>query len=336
MPASQRLELDLRSATLDDVQIVADLEATRDPEDPSDPEMLRFWWTSGSLNEVHMRLVSVRQREAVAFVGAGHERWEAVPERFGWIRPILRADIWSEPAYSHMVSKAEAWLRAETAAVVVARVRADRKNELDVLDRIGYREVRRQNFSELDLVANREELLAAASHQRQRMQAQGVQLLTVSNDNDPDLMAKLHEMMVAAEQDIPTTVPIRPAPFDKWKRVTFENPAAREDRFWIAREGVAIVGLSVLDFPPTRGLPWTNFTATSKEVRGRGIARALKYESIAQAIQLGYERVRTANDGANAPILHINREMGYRQVFPLIELHRELEPAGARRAPNSP
>jgi len=45
---------------------------------------------------------------------------------------------------------------------------------------------------------------------------------------------------------------------------------------------------------------------------------------MAQAVELGYKRVRTANDGANAPILHINKEMGYRLVFPVIELHRSL------------
>jgi GNAT superfamily N-acetyltransferase len=73
-----------------------------------------------------------------------------------------------------------------------------------------------------------------------------------------------------------------------------------------------------------RGLPWTAFTATSKAVRGRGIARALKYESMAQAIELGHKLVRTANDGANAPILHINEAMGYRVVTPVIELHRSL------------
>jgi len=36
------------------------------------------------------------------------------------------------------------------------------------------------------------------------------------------------------------------------------------------------------------------------------------------------KHVRTANEGANAPILHINREMGYRLVSPVIELHRSL------------
>jgi GNAT superfamily N-acetyltransferase len=324
MPASHRLDLDLRPATLDDIGIVADLEATRDPEDPRDAEMLRYWWTSGSDDEAILRLVAVRQGAAVAFLGAGHQRWQDMPERFGWVRPIIRADQWSEPAHLQLLGKGEAWLKSEGAAIAVSRVREDRRNELDVVTRAGYREVRRQNFSELDLVAKRDQLLAAAAKHRRRMQDQGVELLALSDDKDPDRLAKLHVMMVAAEKDIPTTVPIPLMPFDRWKKFTFDNPGTREDRFWIAREGDAIVGMSVLDFPPVRGLPWTAFTATSKEVRGRGIARALKYETIAQAIQLGFKRIRTSNDGANAPILHINSEMGYRLVVPLIELHREL------------
>jgi hypothetical protein len=74
MLASHRLALDLRPATLDDVEIIADLEATRDPEDPQDPKMIRYWWTSGSLSQAHSRLVVLRDGQAVAFVGAGHER----------------------------------------------------------------------------------------------------------------------------------------------------------------------------------------------------------------------------------------------------------------------
>jgi hypothetical protein len=45
---------------------------------------------------------------------------------------------------------------------------------------------------------------------------------------------------------------------------------------------------------------------------------------VAQAIALGEKRIRTQNDGANAPILHLNDEMGYRLVDPVLELHREL------------
>jgi GNAT superfamily N-acetyltransferase len=324
MPASHRLEVDLRPATLDDVGIVADLEAARDPEDPRDPQMMRFWWTGGSLNRVSMRLVGLREGAAVVFVGANHERWEASAGRFGSVRVVLRSDVWSESDYTHLIGKAEDWLRSEGAETTVARVREDFAHELEALRRIGYREVRRQHFSELDLVANRDELLTAAAQQLRLMQAEGVQLLTLSDDADPDRMMKLHEMMVAAEQDIPSTMPVPSQPFDEWMQATFDDPGTREDRFWIARDGDAIIGLSLLLFPPVRGLPWTAFTATSKAVRGRGIGRALKYQSMAQAIELGYTRVRTANDGANAPILHINEAMGYRLVVPLIELHRSL------------
>jgi len=76
--------------------------------------------------------------------------------------------------------------------------------------------------------------------------------------------------------------------------------------------------------PVVRGLPWTAYTGTSRAVRGRGIARALKYESIGQAVEAGYPRVRTNNDADNPAILRINAEMGYQLIAPIIELHREL------------
>lgn len=325
MPSSHILDLDLRPATFDDVEVVADLEATRDPEDPRDPDLLRHWWTRSSVGGVAMRLVDVRSGVAVAFVSARHHHWSPDSlRRFGWIRAMLHHDAWSEPGFEYLVSKAEAWLRSEESDVSATQVGAQFTSELEVLARLGYREVRRQNDSELDLVEQRDHLLAEVLRQRRKMQEQGVRLIPLSEDSDPDRMAKLYEMAIATEQDIPTTIPMRKMSFDEWERLTFDNPGVRADRFWIAREGEAIVGLSVLTFPTRRGLPWTDFTATSRAVRGRGIARALKYETMAQAIELGYERVRTSNDGDNAPILHINREMGYQLITPVIELHRDL------------
>ena len=324
MSSSQRIDLGLRPATLDDVKIVADLETARDPEDARDPDMLRFWWTQGSPHEVRMRLVAEREGAAVAFVAVGHEHWDVNPKRFGWVRPNLHRDIWSESSYLRLVGTAEAWLRTEGAAIAVARTRGDFKHELEALDRAGYKEVRQQRIWELDLVAGRDRLLAGAERSRRRMREEGVSLHTLIDDQDPELVTKLYEVTIESEQDIPTTMPWRTMQLDEWKRFWFGSPGTRRDRFWIAREGDAIVGLSLIEFPPSRGLPWTAFTGTSRAVRGRGIARALKYETVAQAISLGFERIRTANDGANAPILHLNEEMGYRLVAPVIELHREL------------
>jgi hypothetical protein len=325
MPPTQRLSFDLRPAILDDADIVADLDSTFDPDDPRDPEMLRFWWMRSDAGQVTMRRIADREGRAVAFVGAGHDRWEENPKRFGWLQPRLLHEIWSEPEFGRLVGVGESWLRSEQGVIAVTRVREDLSLELGALGRLGYAEVRRHNISELDLEAGRDKLLETARHLRQLMRDQGVSLLTLASDADPDSLRKLYEMTIAAEKDVPTTMPWRTETFDEWQSSWFSNPCVRKDRFWIAREGDAIVGLSAIDYPVKRGLPWTSFTATSRSVRGRGIARALKYESVAQAIELGHKRIRTMNDGENAPILHINGEMGYGLVMQTIELHRDLD-----------
>jgi GNAT superfamily N-acetyltransferase len=318
------LDFELRTATMDDAGIVADLETARDPEDPRDPTMLRFWWAIRAPDEPQLRLVGENHGAAIAFVAAGHEPWARMPKRFGWIRPTLHPQIWSEIHFGRLVDAGESWLREEQGAIAVARAREKLPEELRVYEDRGYREMRRSKVWELDLVAGRDRLLAGAERTRAQMDKQGIRLLTLDLDDDPERLPKLYELTIAAERDIPTTVPWRTEPYDEWQRFWFENPGVRQDRFWIAREGDAIVGLSVIGFPPQRGAPWTYFTGTSKSVRGRGVARALKYATVAQAIALGSQRVRTNNDGENAPILHLNAEMGYVLVDPTIELHREL------------
>ena len=315
---------ELRPATPDDAPLVADLESLRDPREPRDPVLLTHWWRMGDELERSMRRIAVRDGAAVAFVGASHEHWDVDEKRFGTLRPVLRYDLWDDSSYVDLVGVGEDWLRSEGAATAVSRVREDFERELGVLHRIGYREDRRMRTSELDLVANRERILAAREECRKQMDKQNVQLHPISEDSDPEKLQKLYAMMIESEKDIPTTVPWRELTFDEWRRFWFDNPAIRMDRYWVAREGDAIVGTSVLDCPVVRGIPWTAYTGTARSVRGRGIARALKYESMGQAIDAGYTRVRTNNDADNPPILRINAEMGYQLVAPVLELHRSI------------
>jgi hypothetical protein len=320
------LDRDLRSATLDDAAMVADLETMRDPAEPRDPVLLRYWWQMGQEQERAMRRIQVRNGVATAFVGASHDRWPRdARTRYGVVRPLLRYELWDDDDFGRLVEIGQEWLRAEGATTAVARVREDFSRELGALHRRGYREDRRMRTSELNLVAHRDEILRLARDLRQRMEAQGVELHPVSEDTDPEKFRKLYRTMAESERDIPRSVPWREKTFDEWRRYWFDNPAIRQDRFWIAREGDAIVGCSVLDCPVVRGVPWTAYTGTLRTVRGRGIARALKYQSMAQAIEAGYPRVRTMNDADNPPILRINAEMGYRLVAPVIELHRPLK-----------
>jgi RimJ/RimL family protein N-acetyltransferase len=274
--------------------------------------------------EKSVRYVAVRDGAAVAFTGAAHELWSDGEKRFGVVRSVLRNDAWNDGTFERLTNVGEEWLRSESAKTSVARVREDFVREIAVLERIGYREDRRMRISELDLVARRDHIMETAAACRTEMHKQGVHLRPLSDDPDPDKFVKLFHTMTESERDIPRTVPWRELSFEEWMRHWFDNPTIRADRWWIAREGDQIVGTSVLDCPVERGVPWTEYTGTLGSVRGRGIAKALKYESMAQAIESGYARVRTNNDADNPPILHINAQMGYHLISPVIELHRDL------------
>jgi GNAT superfamily N-acetyltransferase len=322
--AKAQTALELRPATIADALRVADLETARTPDEPRDPEMQRFRWMFPPAGEVFTRMLAERDASPIAYLFAGHMPWKEAAERFGSMRFLLHPKIWNETLYEQLVDAGEAWVRAEGGEIGVVRVRENITNDIRMLDRRGYREVRRGRQWELDLIANRARLLAGAEDGRERMRKEGVRVLTLDRDTDPDRLTKVYEMSTMGERDIPTTVPMHAMSYDEWHHLWFDNPGTRTDRFWIAREGDAIVGLSAIEYPPTRGVPWTAFTTTARSVRGRGIAKALKYETIAQAIGLGVERIRTQNDGENAPILHLNAQMGYVPIDAVLELHREL------------
>jgi len=316
--------LELRPAVIEDAALVADLDTLAQPDDVRDPVMMAFWWTHHTASERAQRLINTDGGVARMFVYAGHSGFADDPRRFGSLRVRIHPDHWSDAAYREGMALAESWLRSEGAGTAVAKVREDLTSERALLEAIGYREDRRYRFWRLDLVEGRDRLLATAERTTVEMRRQGVELMTLDRDTDPERWRKLYELDIETTYDIPTTVPMPVPTFDEWRQFWFENPAHTPARFWIAREGDAIVGLSVIAFPPKRGIPWTSFTCTSRSARGRGIARALKYASVRQAIELGMTVVETQNDAANAPILHLNNEMGYRPWKASIDMHKRL------------
>jgi len=315
---------EFRPATLDDAGAVADLETARTPDEPIAGVMMAYWWTHPTEGQRSTRLVVERDGSISLFIEAAHDAWLDAERRFGWVQSSVHPDAWTESLYREGIAAAESWLRDEHAQVAVATVREDFERELAELAALGYREERRERYWELDLVARRGDLLATAARSRAEMVRQGVRVMTLDQDDSPETLHRLYDLDVTTTRDIPTTVPIRMSGFETWYRDYFENPGIRKDRFWIAKVDDEVAAMSVIEFPPERGVPSTVFTATSSQFRGRGIARALKYETVAQAIEVGATRIRTDNDAANAPILHLNEEMGYQPIKSHLELHRAL------------
>src|SRR5262245_19939976 len=247
-----------------------------------DPLVLRHHWFAPEPSETVERFAVLARRGVVGLCTQRHDDWARMATRYGGVQVILHPDVRTDANLAWAFDRIEERSRQDGTEVLRAWGREDDVQLLDLLGRRGYSVDRRQRYWELDLVANRARLLEMAAASRVRMAAQGVRLLTLPQDRDPERFRHLHELDEEGEQDVPSTVPHVPKSFDafmKW----FDEPGLHLDRLWIARERDRIVGLSVLSYPPICGHVSTDWTATLRAVRGRGIARALKLETVAQA-----------------------------------------------------
>jgi GNAT superfamily N-acetyltransferase len=84
------------------------------------------------------------------------------------------------------------------------------------------------------------------------------------------------------------------------------------ERIFLAIDAGIWVGVSVLTLD--RGQTYNFITAVNKSHRGHGIALALKLEAIKTAKALGYTLMRTNNLSVNAPMLEVNRKLGFENL----------------------
>jgi GNAT superfamily N-acetyltransferase len=317
-----RFVLSFRPGTIDDARFIADVRTAEFPDDPWDPPAISIWYTDH--DQVWRRFRSFAGEQAVGFAITHHTPWDVADDGFVW----LLAGFFSPQRTLANLDAAFAFLegeaRADSGRTAIAAAREDDSILLKALDSRGYVEDRRDRFWELNLVSGRQRLIEMAEHSRERMRQQGITLLSIAADDDPDRYRKLHAMSSEAEMDVPTTTTTVPPSLERvmeW----LDEPTIHRDRFWIARVGDEVAGLSTLAFPVERGVVSTEWTAVGRAHRNLGIARALKLETIVQAIELGVDRVRTDNDSTNEPILHLNKELGYQRIFDRLVMTRLLD-----------
>jgi GNAT superfamily N-acetyltransferase len=298
---------------VDDAALVADLDTAAHPHSPADPILHRHYWENPTPGWSRERFVAELDGLPVGFCVYLHAPWDREPERWARINGYLVPEAASKERLREVYGQAMERAAADGALIFAAQVFEDEAASISALEALGFAYDRYEKNWELDLVTRRIDLLALAEAAAERMRREGIEVLTLDDDPDPDKMGKLVEVQNATQRDIPRTQPVLDVSLEEFSQ-WFKSPALRTDRYWIARDGDRIVGLSFIEFPPQRGHAATGYTAVLREYRGRGIARALKMASLRQAIEIGVERVRTDNDEKNHPILHINEDLGYQRV----------------------
>jgi GNAT superfamily N-acetyltransferase len=140
-------------------------------------------------------------------------------------------------------------------------------------------------------------------------------------DVDPRLV---YEVDIAATRDMPSTEPIDEIPYEEWVGHVLDYPFFTAAGSYVAMvDGVAAaVSLLIADEEGGRGA--NMFTGTQRAYRGRLLGLAVKLASIAWASGRGITQIATRNDETNAPMLAINRRLGYRAAGRRVEYLKHL------------
>jgi GNAT superfamily N-acetyltransferase len=148
----------------------------------------------------------------------------------------------------------------------------------------------------------------------------GIDLRPIA-DVDPHLV---HAVDEEATRDMPSTETIEAIPYAEWEQHVLEHPLFTADgSFVVMVDGVAAaVSLLVVDHETGRSA--NNFTGTLRAYRGRGLALAVKLASIHWAAERGFTSMVTMNDAENAPMLAINKRLGYVPSGRFFDYVREL------------
>ena len=125
---------------------------------------------------------------------------------------------------------------------------------------------------------------------------------------DPHLV---YEVDIAATRDMPATEPAGEMSYDEWEDHVLRHPLFTADGSFVALVDGVVAALSLLIVDRESGRAANFFTGTLAGYRGRGLARAVKLASIEWAAAHGVRSLMTTNDERNAPMLSVNRRLGY-------------------------
>jgi len=130
------------------------------------------------------------------------------------------------------------------------------------------------------------------------------------------------ELDLETSRDIPGEESFDGMALADWTKRFWHTPFADDDASLVAYVDGELAALTMLRVDRPSGRAQNNLTATRREFRGRGLARLLKSHSLHRAAEAGATHAMTDNDETNAPMLAVNRALGYRSFARRVEWER--------------
>ncbi|HST18997.1 MAG TPA: GNAT family N-acetyltransferase [Gaiellaceae bacterium] len=134
----------------------------------------------------------------------------------------------------------------------------------------------------------------------------------------------LFRLYAEARDDVPSDSPRSAWTFDEWRAETIDLPLIDLDASVVVLEGGEPVALAWLCSDREGHRAEMLMTATRRDRRGRGLATLAKAASARRAAELGITRILTGNDRGNAPMLAVNRKLGFTATAVVESLAKRL------------
>ncbi len=290
-----------------DLQRIVELTNMIDNEETS-VELVREYETRVAEGQVRRRMIADDEGHIVGFSLVWGR--ESNPGQY-FLSLVVDPERRGEGIGSTLLYDAIDWLRATDAHVVRSWVREDFPASLRFAQAHGF-EIKQHYFESVIELDTFDE--TAFVDTLKRAEASGIRFFTMADvGNTDEAKRKLYELnKLAASASTSGDDDETFQTFEEFNRNVFEGSWYRADGQILAADGDDWVGLGAVWYSEPTGSMYNAFTGVDPSHRGRGIAQALKLLGIRTARRYGAAYIRTNNASTNAPMLAINRKLGYR------------------------
>ena len=120
----------------------------------------------------------------------------------------------------------------------------------------------------------------------------------------------VYELDCTVSSDVPSDTPFAAWTYEEWERVIVKVPTFDLECSMVAFDGDRAVSMACVETAGTR--MFSGLAGTLSDYRGKGLARIVKSHALRAAAAKGVRDAYTNNDASNAPMLAVNKRLGYR------------------------
>ncbi|MEM9774686.1 MAG: GNAT family N-acetyltransferase [Chloroflexota bacterium] len=291
---------------------------------PDNPSTVEIWKHNDKVRRrdpsYHFFLVESDAGELRAFVQFALNNPRSKKIAFGI---IAQNEAWHDGTASSLMAAMAGASRKLSAEKLVCKVQENDQPKVSYLEENGFETVMRYPISALTVASFDPTPFTSKIEETERLGIE-VRQLPAGWQHDAKWQALVHDLDWQLMLDVPSHEPRMQSPLEKFLTEEIFHPNSLTESYFIAWDNDEAVGLTC--FVKRGGrveTVSTLLTGVLQSHRRRGIARALKIESIKFARNFGIQTILTNNE-ENNPMFILNQQLGFQQKPAWINLEKSL------------